>query len=201
MPIYRLPVTITDPRAGVCTNVWHVRTVGSGGGATSDLQGAATSLRSFYNSMVGFWPVGNSITADFAVDVQAASDAPVTWAAIAGTGAGNVAPPHLAVCITWKTSIRARRGRGRTFLGPMVGALIGPDGTITDANLTTLRTAAQNLINDSLVDNGWAISIWGQETAAPKGFTGDRADLPHVGRDIQSYSIADKWAVMRSRRP
>ena len=201
MPVYQMPVRITDARAGTCINSWHIRTVGSGGGATSDVQLAANAIRDFYNSLAGYYPTGTPIKADFAVDVESKADVPITWAALAGIGTGNVAPPHLAVCISWKTSARARRARGRTFLGPLVSAVLDTDGTVLTGALTNIGNAAQALVNASLVDNGWGVAIWGQQDAAAPKFQGDRSLLPHVARDIQGYAIQDKFAVMRSRRP
>jgi hypothetical protein len=75
------------------------------------------------------------------------------------------------------------------------------DGTPVDGSLTQIRAAATTLCTASLVDNGWAVAIYGLQSPAPKPPPEDLNTLPHVARDIVSSKISDKFAVMRSRRP
>ena len=201
MPILRLPVTITDARAGKCVNVWHVRTAENSPVGDAALGSAVTALRAFYAGIADQMPPGNPINADFAVDVQTGEDHAVSFTQVGTTGVGGSAPPHLSVVIGWKTTIRGRRARGRTFLGPMSGACLEADGTPLDACLTKVRTAATTLVNASLADNAWGICIWGQELAMPKADAAARAAAPHVGRDITGYAVQNSWGVIRSRRP
>lgn len=201
MPTYRLPINVTDPRAGKCVNVWHIRTAGIAGDETANVNAAAAALRAFYVTMAPHYAPGVSIAADFAVDVAASTDQAVTWAPVAGSGASPVAPPHISVCVTWKTSVRGRRARGRTFLGPHVNGSIDADGTVNAPVLTSLKTAADALVAASIVDNGWAIGIYGQQDSMPGASAAARAAAPHVIRDIVGWSVSDKFAVMRSRRP
>ena len=143
------------------------------------LGSAVTALRAFYQSIIDQFPPGNTITADFAVDVETKED-------------------H---AVNWTTGTRARRARGRTFLGPMGAATLEANGTVGDGTLTKIRTACTALRDASLVDNGWALSVWGLQTQAPYKYQGKYSDLPHVGRDVVGFKINDQWAVMRSRRP
>lgn len=192
--------------AGRCINTWHVRTGNLVTTEQAAVNSAAGAIRAFTQAMSASYPslVAGSMKCDFAVNVETGEDLPIstsTFAPVVFTGGALHAPPHLAICVSWKTSIRARRGRGRTFLGPLVTAAMQSDGTVTDALLTTLSTAATSLVNASLTDNDWAVGVWGLENPAPKNFAGDYNDLPHVIRDITGFTISDKFAVMRSRRP
>ena len=201
MPVHRFPVTITDARAGVCTNVWHIRTAPIASDLQANINAAAAAIRAFYASQVTQLPSGTTVKGDFATDVVESTDVPVTFATVTGTSAGNVAPPHLAICISWKTSIRGRRARGRTFLGPLHASVLDTDGTVATAVQNAVRTEANNLVTASMVDNGWAVAIWGQENAMPKADAASRAAAPHVARDIIGATVNDRFAVMRSRRP
>jgi len=192
--------------AGRCINTWHVRTGNLIPTEQAAINSAASALRSFYGTVANLCPSLPAATwrCDFAVNVQDQTDLPVSqtsFAPVATAGGAIWAPPHLAICVSWKTSIRARRGRGRSFLGPLTGGQMQSDGTVLDASLTTLTTAATTLVNASLTDNDWALGVWGLENPAPPGFGGDYNDLPHVIRDFTGFSMQDKFAVMRSRRP
>ena len=204
MTVWRVPVTITDPRAGKCVNVWHVRTGGVLNDHKTELASAVASLRALYVQQAPNYPNTDTITADFAVDVETGADAALTWAAIPGTATGAVAPPHLAYCVNLKTGTRARRARGRIFLGPTVQVNQDADGSLGGGLLAGIKIGMDKLVADSLVDIVWAFCVWGLADAAPPGYWktgGNGSELPHVARDITGWTINDRFAVMRSRRP
>lgn len=200
MPTYRLPVRLQAPVAGQCVNVWHIRTVTTPL-LSSELQAAVNAIRGFYTSLVTLIPSGTAISADFALNNVDNTDQVVSWAALNATGTGNLLPPHLAVCLTWKTSQRTRRARGRTFLGPLVVGTNDSTGTPAQTNLDQITAAANTLISASTAGNGWAIGVWGLVDPAPKGQTKGLNLLPHMHRDITGVTIRDQFAVLRSRRP
>jgi hypothetical protein len=202
MPVYRVPVTIVAPGAGGnCNNTWHVRTGAIPGDEKADFAAAVAAIRAFYVSLKDYYPGNTAITCDAGIEVDEKYDYPVTWATItSGNTPLGTAPPHLALCINWLTSSRTRRGRGRTFLGPFSPAHLQTDGTVLDVSVTGIRGIAQTLVNASLVDNGWAVGVYGLESPAPKPPPSDLSTLPHVLRDVVSLKVSDRWAVMRSRR-
>jgi hypothetical protein len=105
----------------------------------------------------------------------------------------------LCVCVTWRTTLVARRGTGRTFLGPLAGGSMSADGTPDDTILANVRTRSQALVDASRSDNGYAIGVYGLES--PWGGVGPApSDTPRVLRDIIGYRIRDQFAVLRSRR-
>jgi len=192
--------------AGRVINVFHVRTGNLVTTEQAALNGAASAIRTFMQAMAAYYPslTGGSMKADFGINVETGEDLPIsaaTFPPVVFAGGASAAPPHLALCVNWKTSIRGRRARGRTFLGPLKLACIQADGTAEDVFLGNIGTAAQALVNASLTDNDWAVGVYGLQNPAPENYQGDYSDLPHVIRDITGYSISDKFAVMRSRRP
>jgi hypothetical protein len=191
--------------AGRCINSWHIRTGNLVTTESAAVNNAAAAINAFYTALKALFPStsGQAWKADFAVNVEDATDVSIDvakWPVVLCTGGALLAPPHLAACVSWKTSIRARRGRGRTFLGPFVTSTLEDDGTIRPATVTAINSAATALVNASLTDNDWAIGVWGLQDPAPKDYQGDYNDLPHVIRDVVGYQLQDKWAVMRSRR-
>jgi hypothetical protein len=203
MPIYRMAVNITSPNASPAVNVWHFRTGIDPGGAidAAPASSAVSAIRGLYNSYAPYYPAGASITSDGPVDVDTQEGVTAPFTAVAGSGTGGNLPSLLALCISWKTTSRTRRGTGRTFIGPLVPGFLQTDGTITDTVLTNFRTVAQTLVSASLVDNGWAIGVYGQVQATPKATAEERRNQPHVLRDIVSFTVKDRFSVMRSRRP
>jgi hypothetical protein len=203
MPTYRLPVVINAPNASPSVNVWHFRTglwMSDTLDATSSAA-AVAAIRSMYSSLAAYYPAGATISSEGPVNVVTSEAGGGTWASISGTGTGGNLPSILALCASWKTSIRARRGTGRTFFGPLVPGFLQSDGSITDAVLTQFRTNVGVLVDASKAANGWAVGVYGQESAMPGASAEARALAPHVFRDVVSFTIKDRFSVMRSRRP
>lgn len=198
MAIFRIPVEITGgtlPSPAI--NVWHARaeTLGDiAGVGISPYDGPLGALFDFYTVMKSMIPAGMTITipSQFTdVDTQEEASADSTIPAITSTGTGS-APPGLAVTVSWKTSIAARRARGRTFVGPLCTAVLQSDGTISEAHLSSVRAACQTLLDDSLAVNGWALGVYGQQSPG--------LATPKVLRDFTGFKVSDKFAHLRSRR-
>lgn len=113
-----------------------------------------------------------------------------TIANAVGTQVGTYSAPTGA-CVNWATGqiVNGRRLRGRTFLVPLAGSIFQSDGTLNDANRTTMVTASTTLCSfqDNLV-----LAIWHRPTT-PGGTDG-------VAAQVSSASVTDKAAVLRSRR-
>lgn len=203
MGTYRANVTFTAPNSSPGVNVWHMRTdtdaTDTAGKAMA--QDALDKLRVFYAAIAGGLISGAVYRCDGITDVNSDEGVSLNWTNVTGTSANQIMPPALAIVVGWKTSIRARRGMGRTFLGPFTYAYLDGDGTILAGGLTAINNAATALVNSSLLDNGWAFGVYGQQNASPNTSSAGRALLPHVLRDFTGYSVKDKWAVLTSRRP
>lgn len=200
MPILRIPVSIAWNGPGTPgVNVWHARVadVTVFADATVTAWGAGQilgSIRKFYQDASSIFP--SSVTfslGDNVLDVETNEYVESTqvnsWV---GTGGPNYAPLASQMVVGWRTALAARRGRGRTFLGPLASTTIDGSGTPTPTALTTVQTAADTLVNASGGVNGWAIGVYGQQAQG--------IPTAKVLRDVTAAKARDTFAVLRSRR-
>lgn len=189
MAIIRFPVDITWPgTGGPGVNVWHFRTGGSDLD-DSEVSGLSDIVHAFY---ADGWSIiaPTDAHASFAGlyygvglnEGEASSVAP--WSE-AGAQPDPTLPLATQVVVNWLTNSGGRRGRGKTFLGP-VAASVNADGSPNGAYLNDVGTAAAALIesSDSLA-NG-AVAVW--------------SPTDEVARDFTGYRMTSKFAVLRSRR-
>lgn len=200
MAIFRVPIVLTFPGAGSPgANIWHIRTVDPS--FATELTQANTLIgyiRTLYAATAAYFP--NGWTAQLGTVVEEGSQREIvpTMASVAGSGSGS-SPQMLAIVCTWKTTIAARRGRGRTFLGPLATAATQTDGTITDSVRTSFNTYTQGLVDSSVAFGNGAVGVWGYEN--PWTGTGPRpAGQPRVFRDFTGRNIRDVFGILRSRR-
>jgi hypothetical protein len=201
MSVFRLPVEFTWPGPGTPgANVWHVRTdVSSGGLQGEQLQAATDAIHGYYASLLGLFAPGTTFTLGQVVDMDTQEGAAPDWDSIGSSAPAGAAPPVLAIVVAWKTTLVARRGTGRTFLGPLAAGSMQADGTPDDTFLGNVRTRSAALRDASRGDNGYAVGVWGLVNK----YTGTPpipSNTPRVLRDIISYSVKDQFAVLRSRR-
>jgi len=198
--ILRVPFNIAFPGAGSPgANVWHIRTVtGPGGAELAEANTLIGYIRTFYDSVKSYLPSTTSISIGTVTEEITQREIVPTFANVGGTGTGS-SPQALALVVTWRTSVAARRGRGRTFVGPLSTAASSSDGTPDNAVRLAVATAATALVTSSLAYGNGAIGVYGLEEQAPSNTT-DYASLPHVLRDFQGSQVRDLFAVLRSRR-
>jgi hypothetical protein len=200
MAIYRMPVLIQGPAAGgPYINVWHFR-VSSTPVVDGSLNTVTGQIRAFYQALTQTVPnVGPilapnmNVTAEFATNVETQEQFAVSWTPLSTGTFGTWAPTRLAMAVQWKTSIAARRARGRTFVGPLQNAVVDTLGTPKAPVVTALKAAADALVNSSLLDDLSAVGVWGLQTP------GGGPDSPHVIRDITGSSVKTKFATLRTR--
>lgn len=189
MAILRAPVRIDFDHAGSPGyNIWHIR-LADGTITPTAKDNAISALVTFYTSLKPLYHSGTTVTVPnelYTVGETDVQDVPVTRTAVAGTGTTE-APHMLALCLTWKTSVRSRSGRGRTFIGPLADSVLDPsDGAPTAAARTVLLNAATALISSSDNANEWAIGVYSRQEG--------------LIRDIIGRSNTDTFAIMSSRR-
>jgi hypothetical protein len=132
------------------------------------------------------------------VEEETSTEYVLTFAPVSGSGTGS-APQALALVVTWRTEVAARRGRGRTFVGPLAPAVVATDGTPADTARSTLATAAAALVSSSQGFANGAIGVWGYQSAYTG--EGDRPPgQPRVLRDFTGSTIRDLFGILRSRR-
>jgi hypothetical protein len=109
----------------------------------------------------------------------------------AGTTSGSYAG-GAGACVNWYTDgvWNGRRVRGRTFLVPMGNSTYDSDGTLTAGALGAWRAATATFIAAS---NLARLVVWRRPSDQPLLINGG-------AYDVNSYSINDKVAILRSRR-
>lgn len=188
MALYRVPVRIDHPLGGgPAYNVFHVET--SAVQEQLNLPEALDALEAFYTKIKTFYSrdaritIGDGIIADPYGSPTYADNEPRVLPV--GTASGN-ASPLLCVTVAWGTRVATRRGRGRTFIGPLYSGVAEADGTPGASYLTILRTAASELVADSASTNGWTLGLWSSLDRAFYGFT--------------RSNVRDRFTYLRSRR-
>jgi hypothetical protein len=159
-----------------------------------------TYVRGFYTYLVARYPTGTTISLGTVVEEGTQREIVPTMSNVTGVGTGS-APQLLAVVCTWKTSIAARRGRGRTFVGPLATSAVQADGTPLDALVTDVKAAAAALVASSMGFGNGALGVYGYSAAKTPGKENPRnpADAK-VFRDFTGYAVRDLFASLRSRR-
>lgn len=197
MGVYRMNVGLKYPGGGrTGVNVWHIR---ADGGLSGNLSTATGIVKAFYTALQIRYTASYFFTWDGVLtEVLTDTPAPVpqqTTFSIQGSGGGvdDTGPAGVGLCISWKTTLATRSGRGRTFLAPLRTSQYGPDGTIEDAHLAAVRAAATTLVGSSTADLNGAVCIVGLKN---KG----RPEDGYLARDIVASTINDKVAYLSSRR-
>jgi hypothetical protein len=202
MAVFRVPATITWSGPGSPgVNVWSVRTVNASI-VLEEIDAALTALQAFYTSLADQYPSGTKISlGPDIVERQSLEDASRPERVINSTGVEGPQAHVLQVCIGWRTSLRARRGMGRTFIGPLRLGVVDASGTPGSTVLTDVQNAAQTLVDASGGTNSWAVGVWGLQNVGQYDSTGRLVPgQPHVHRDITGFKVRDRFAVLRSRR-
>lgn len=191
MAIYRVPVEIKNASMpSSAFNVWHVRMAAAG----DDPGPAVAAIYNWYATIAGNLANGSTVVfPDSLVEVTTQEEKSLASVpAPISDGSTTAAPMGMAYCISWKTSLRARRGRGRTFLGPLT-PVWAADGQPGPTFINNLTTACQTLVDASTSNvNGWAVGVWGRQTA--------NVATAHVLRDITGFTLSSKFSHLRSRR-
>lgn len=187
MAILRASVQVLGSFTGAPgANVWHFRTTGTPNTEPDVLMGY---IRTFYDAVKGTLAAG--VTIRFPTEATVLDTPPTFFPLaaltdVAATGSGSL-PPQDAIVVGWKTSNATRRGRGRTFLGPLASTgATDSDGSPVAARITTIQNAANALVTSSTSFGNGAIGVYSQ--------------LDNQLRDVTSARVRDVYAVLRSRR-
>lgn len=196
MPTVRIPVKLTNLNLpSPAFNVWHGRYEFEGDLANPGVgqDGLLDHLHDFYTAVTGLLAQGTTVefpTLMVDPNTQEEVSAPA-YANIVSTSTA-AGPAGLAMTVAWKTSLRGRRGMGRTFLGPINPGLVQTDGKLSTGAAAIAQAAADALVTASLGAGGWALGVYGQEN---KGVA-----EPKILRDFTRASLSRVPAHLRSRR-
>lgn len=167
-----------------------------GGENSTTAQVLMDRLSTAINHVVSTFPTAYTFTPDTSVDTLNPVTGALTGSSSVSstTRTGGASQGYLAtmamVCVTWKTSafIAGRRLVGRTFFGPVSTEFIDADGTPGSGLLTAAGLTGADWINAGAT--GVDPVVWHR----PVGGSGGSCAT------IDSYSVRDKYAVLRSRR-
>jgi hypothetical protein len=141
---------------------------------TTGVDPTVTEIDENYGTIEAFWT--STVTAPAA--------GPSNGVYAAGSG----------VCVNWGTDgvWNGRRVRGRTFIVPIGEPGLATNGSLNDTRLTAWRTATATFVGAA---NLARLVVWKRPTVV----LGE--PLPDGGAyDVNSYTINDKVAQLRSRR-
>lgn len=117
-----------------------------------------------------------------------------------GSGTGSYSAASGAV-VNWTTGgiVQSRRVRGRMFLVPLAGSSYATNGTILETMRGTLNTAINAFLAPG--SNQGLVGVYSRKSKQHLNKKGETVPA-HDGAwfPVQSFSIPDKVAVLRSRR-
>lgn len=165
-----------------------------GGGDLVDAEHAR--VRSFFLALQTILPSGLTVTVNPEAEVldettgELLGYSNVTEPSnqVNGAATGAYSGPAGAA-VTWNTDTvaKGRRLRGRTFVVPLANSAYDSQGTLATSAITDLNEGAEDLIGDG---SGPQLVIWSRPAASVAGSIGP----------VTSHRVADKVAVLRSRR-
>jgi len=187
--IWRASILLEYGSGKTGANVWHLRTTGIEP-ADTDAEDLMQALKTYYEALEGLFPGGYAATflgelTQIGTPTPTAMSGLTAWTS-SNTGSAAMGPLATGMCVTWRSTLATRRGRGRTFHSPGAASVYQSDGTLTTATLTTLQSAADALISSSEAVSNGAFGVWSQ--------------TDQVLRDFVSATVNDQAAVLRSRR-
>lgn len=186
---------------------------GSPGVATHYLSSSVndyTAIRTFWTAVIGWFPFGLTATFPSTVDYINEVDGKLISSTAVTPGAPVVSAATSAgysgvsgALIRWNTSavVNGNKVIGRTYLVPMERNRYQNDGTIVEADRTTLATAANAL----LAAYADGIKVWARPFAGRAASAGPPpvtaiAARPGAFFTALSASVPDQAVVLRSRR-
>lgn len=168
-------------------NVFNIAPQG-GASAVTAANEAIGDLATFYTSLASLYAAGSSVTVGDRVidnDVIPPEYVAATSQVVALGTPGPDTAPALQICVTWRSSLATRAGRGRTFIGPLNDTVVGSDGTVNTSIVSTVQSAADTLIAASLASANYRLRVGAVWSPPPV---------------ILSAKVKTDFAVLRSRR-
>lgn len=156
--------------------------------------GMADDVETFFSSNAAIFPddvtitipSGGDLIESTTGDLSGSWNDPGTGGTVTGTSAASFAA-GVGIQVRWRTDgiVAGRRVVGSTFLVPVFGGLFATDGTVNNADVTTILGRATTLITsmDGMV-------IWSRPAPGRVGSISE----------VQSASVPDRVSWLRTRR-
>ena len=182
------------------TNLFFDATSGTG----TDALAAVTKSKLLFSGVAALIPSAYTLTPH--TDVRVLDDATgdlvniytVTGVTAVSGGGGGVFAAPAGGGIDWLTSTvhGSRRMQGRTFLVPLFGSAYDADGSILNAYVTTIATAAEAMRTAS----GPAFGVWGRPRAADPLHVPPITARAGLWGPAVSSRVPDRAFILTSRR-
>lgn len=190
MSVYRGVVTVQSPSlGGIGTNTWHVRTDSIDDAGDDTLQALGDHLETFYTAIQVYFAGLSNVSFDGVwSQVDSGGETVIQrdgWD-IASTTGGTPLPPQDCYVVGWRSATGKRKGRGRTFLGPLSKVTLQDNGTPDETFRTAVASAANDLVTYSRGLANGAYVVWSHQEK--------------VGRDFIGHSERNVFGTLRSRR-
>lgn len=171
------------------TNTWNMRTTGSDFANAEEPEDLMGLVEDFYNGMKTILRTGLVIAWDgvyhgLGID-QGDTKQFTPWSITVG-GQGDDAPEAIACVVQWGSASGGRRGKGRTFLGPLNKSMLNSVGQLDPTFTAPVQTAADALVSAS---SGFA-----------NGALGVYSRVDNLVRDFTTATKSAKYGLLRSRR-
>lgn len=182
------------------TNLFYDATSATG----TDALAAVTKSRLLFNGVAALIPSAYTLTPH--TDVRVLSDIDGTLidiftvtgiAAVPGGGGGVFSAPS-GGGVDWLTNTvhGTRRMQGRTFIVPLFGSAYDSDGSILNAYVTTIATAAEDMRSAA----GPAFGVWGRPKFSKPPTVPPTIVRPGLWGPAVSSRVPDKVFILTSRR-
>jgi len=178
---------------GLQTSFFHLDAMWAWSGY---FQNAIDGVQAAYEAEPSLFSSGETITVSPIVDIFEDTTGVMlesfegTSDPVSGTDGTGWGPTATGICVTWRTGgiVNNKRVRGRSFLVPMGSGAIDGDGTPVSAAITAAGNWA-GLMEGGLSPYGNLV-VWHR----PINGAGGSSFI------VTSHTIADQYAVLRSRR-
>lgn len=103
-----------------------------------------------------------------------------------------MAPPDMAIVITWRTALRGRSYRGRTYVGPLRTALHDGTGRLSATNADLAAGAAALLLPHNTLDHDLRLTVLSREIPTATRVSGADVDREFDTQRRRGYRHASR---------
>jgi hypothetical protein len=150
---------------------------------------AVDMLTAFYNTMAAAYPGGVTFQVGQIINL---STTPVTYVPFDATPfdistSGAIGDARQAATITWRSAVATRRGRGRTFVGPVYGSAVSTSTGQWRADFQTLLSDAANNLLSAATTNEAPLLVYSRRANAVYPVTG--YNVPPTPHTLRSRTL------------
>ena len=160
--LYKITVPVQLNSSETCQHGFHVASVDDLPGVVTIADGyvqglgAIAGFKALFPTSQIWGPAQVQFVDSITGKISATQFGTQTWT---GTGASNTMPVQCSEGVTLRTALAGPQNRGRMYLPPMIQTVIGANGLIVAANVTTALNAIANAMIAAAAD-GATLVVW-----------------------------------------